>query len=339
VLHCYLIYAAVIGLKGPEGNVSRATRAKAQREQTVASIDDEDDEDISVAPFLVGTGLTLAILAVLGGYIGWLHPIGDSLSVGRPLAVGAVLVLAIAASMLGMRIAAFWSILFAFLAGGPVFFATLLPGPSGSLTLYQKNLRFDNGQLPALEADIRQTDAVALTLQEVSDANRVLLAGLSDRFPHQQVCAAESVGAVAVATSLPPVPGAVVCAPGLAAMQVMLPTTQGETPVWLVSVHLHWPWPYGQRDQVDELLPVLAGLEGPVAMAGDFNMVRWAHSVRQMAAAARVNPAGPSNGTYLGFAPVLTLPIDHAFATVGGRLDLRPAHGSDHLGLLARLAP
>jgi endonuclease/exonuclease/phosphatase (EEP) superfamily protein YafD len=120
-------------------------------------------------------------------------------------------------------------------------------------------------------------------------------------------------------------------------MQVMVTDSQGQVPVWIVSVHLHWPWPYGQQDHVAELLPVLAGLEGPAVVAGDFNMVRWAHSVRQIAAAARVVPAGPSNGTFLGFAPLLHLPIDHAFSPAGGRLDLRPALGSDHLGLLARL--
>jgi hypothetical protein len=59
--------------------------------------------------------------------------------------------------------------------------------------------------------------------------------------------------------------------------------------------------------------------------------------VRQIAAALRVVPAGPSNGTFMGFAPVLHLPIDHAFSPAGGRLDLRPALGSDHYGLLARL--
>jgi endonuclease/exonuclease/phosphatase (EEP) superfamily protein YafD len=304
----------------------------------VASIDDEDDdEDISVWPFLVGTGLTLAILLVLGGYLGWLHPLGDSLAVGRILAVGAVLVLGIAASMLGMRYAAFWSILFALLAGSPVFMATLLPGPSGGLLLYQKNLRYDNAELAALESDIRQSGAAVLTLQEVSTANTVLLTALSDSFPHQHVCPFGPAGGVAVVSSLPPVSGAVVCAPGLAAMQVKVTDSQGETPVWVVSVHLYWPWPYGQADQVAELLPVLQGLEGPVVMGGDFNMVRWANSVRQMAAAAGLTPAGPSNGTFLGFAPVLTLPIDHAFSPAGGRLELRAGHGSDHLGLLARL--
>jgi endonuclease/exonuclease/phosphatase (EEP) superfamily protein YafD len=213
----------------------------------------------------------------------------------------------------------------------------LLPGPSGGLSLYQKNLRYDNAELAVLADDIRLSGASVLTLQEVSSANAALLAALADSFPHQHVCPFGPAGGVAVLSSLPPVPDAVVCAPGLAAMQVMVSDSQGEAPVWVVSVHLYWPWPYEQADQVAALVPVLAGLDGSVVMGGDFNMVRWAHSVRQLAAAARVTPAGPSNGTFLGFAPVLALPIDHAFSPAGGRLELRALLGSDHLGLLARL--
>jgi endonuclease/exonuclease/phosphatase (EEP) superfamily protein YafD len=305
----------------------------------VASIgdEDEDDDDISVWPFLVGTGLTLAILLTLAGYLGWLHPMGDSLAVGRGFAVAAVLALGMAASVLGMRVAAFWSILFALLAGTPVVLATLMPGPSGSLILYQKNTRFDNAELAALAEDIRRSEAAVVTLQEISDANLVLLEELTERFPHQQVCRFETGGGVAVASSLPPVAGAALCAPGLAAMQVVMTHSQGQTPVWIVSVHLEWPWPNGQQEHVAGLLPVVAGLEGPVVMAGDFNMVRWAHSVHEMGAAAHGVPAGPSSGTFLGFAPILRLPIDHVFAPGGGRLELRPPLGSDHLGVLARL--
>jgi endonuclease/exonuclease/phosphatase (EEP) superfamily protein YafD len=227
-------------------------------------------------------------------------------------------------------VAAFWSILFAMLAGTPVVLATLWPGAPGGLVLYQKNLRFDNAELVALEADIRLADPAVLTLQEVSEPNMALMTALSDRFPYQHVCAFGPVGAVAIASQLPP---------GLAAMQVVFTDSQGQKPVWVVSVHLHWPWPYTQADHVAVLLPVLAKLEGPVVMAGDFNMVRWADSVRRMAAAANVVPAGPSSGTLIRFDPFLRLPIDHAFAPRGGRLELRPALGSDHLGLLARLAP
>ena len=300
---------------------------------------DDDDEDGGIWPELVGIGLTLAIILVLLGFTGWLHSFGDSLAVGRGYAVAAVLVLAIAASFLGMRVAAFWSILFAFVAGMPVVLATLWPGPTGSFSLYQKNLRFDNADLPALAADIRLAKPMALTAQEVSLANRALLEDLSDLLPHQLVCDSSGSGSVAVATRLPPVPGAELCVPGLAAMQVTLKEPNRETRVWIVSVHLHWPWPYGQSGHVDKLAKALAGLDGPVLMAGDFNMVRWGNSVQRLARAARAEAAGPSQGTYLGFEPILRLPIDHAFAPSSGRIELRGQFGSDHLGLLAWLAP
>jgi endonuclease/exonuclease/phosphatase (EEP) superfamily protein YafD len=306
---------------------------------TGADDDHDDGEPSRLWPALVGGLLVLSITLVMLGFLGWLHPLADSLAVGRGLAVGAVLLLSIPAVFLGMRVPAFWSILFALLAGTPVVLAQLWPGPTGQLALYQKNLKYRNTDLAGLEADIRATLAVALTVQEVSDSNLVLLDGLKDVLPHQHRCVEDGVGGPAVATSLPPVPGATICAPGLAAMRVTWKDSQGEAPVWIVSVHLHWPWPYRQADQAAVLAGVLAGLEGSVLMAGDFNMVRWGDSVRTLARAARAVPAGPSRGTFLGFEPVLRLPIDHAFGPVGGRLELRPAHGSDHLGVLAYLEP
>jgi endonuclease/exonuclease/phosphatase (EEP) superfamily protein YafD len=306
---------------------------------TVTEDDEDDGEPSRLWPALVGGLLVLSIALVMLGFLGWLHPVADSIAVGRGFAVGAVLLLSIPAVLLGMRVPAFWAILFALLAGTPVVLAQLWPGPTGQLTLYQKNLKYRNTDLAGLEADIRAVAPMALTLQEVSVPNMALLDSLKDLLPHQQVCGEVGAGGPAVATSLPPVEGARLCAPGLAAMQVIWKDSQGEAPVWLVSLHLHWPWPYAQADHAEALASVLAGLEGSVLMAGDFNMVRWGDSVQTLARAARTQPAGPSRGTFLGFEPAIRLAIDHAFGPVGGRLELRPALGSDHLGLLAYLEP
>lgn len=301
----------------------------------VVTEDDDDGGESTLWPRLVGWGLALAILALILGYLGWLHPAGDLLAVGRGHAVVAVLVLAIIASLMGMRMAAFLSILFALLAGTPVVLAMVFPGAPGTFTLYQKNMKYRNAALTELAADIRATDPFAVTLQEVSEPNRALLTDLADHWPHQLVCPFAAVGSTAVLSRLPPVEGATVCAPGLSAMQVVW----NEAPVWIVSIHLHWPWPYGQPAQTRKLRPVLEGLEGPVLIGGDFNMVRWGQSVQGLARAARSVAAGPSTGSFLGFEPLLRLPIDHAFAPSGGRVEPRPALGSDHLGLLARLEP
>lgn len=287
---------------------------------------------------VIGIALGLAVLALAGGYLGWLHPLGDSLSVGRGMAAAAVLVLAVFASFAGLRMAAFVSMLLAMLTGGQVLLAYSWPGLPGTYSVYQKNMMFRNAELPVLAADIRAADPAIVTLQEVLPENRAWMETLKDVWPHQLLCPGRVVGGPAILTRLDPVPGTEFCGPGLAAMQVVAGPAENQDRFWLISVHLHWPWPYGQAGQVEQLLPVLDRLQGPAIMAGDFNMVRWANSVMRMADILGVRPAGPTRGSYVGLSSQLPLPIDHVFSTLGGRVTLRPAAGSDHLGLLAEVA-
>ncbi len=278
----------------------------------------------------------LASLPVLGGYLGALHPLGDSLAVFRLQAAGLLAVMSAFALMAG---AVRWGrigMLMGLLAGGvPVVWAYgTTPAPGGDLRLYQKNMLYRNDALPDLAADIRAAAPDAVTLQEVSQANLALLNDLAPDFPHQLRCDEPGAGGGAVLTRLMPVPGGEFCAPGLAAMQVQGP----KGPLWLVSIHLRWPWPHNQAAQVQALLPVLEELQGPVVMAGDFNMVRWSWAFSALTATARTKAAGPVFGSYTGFAPWLVLPIDHVTAPGGGRVMARDGLGSDHLGLLADLA-
>jgi endonuclease/exonuclease/phosphatase (EEP) superfamily protein YafD len=297
-------------------------------------LDDDEDEDNPIWAALTKTGLILSIVVLAGGYMGWFHPLGDSLSVLRGPAAIAVCVLSLLGIRNGMQAAAFGALLLSILAATSVVLAHVWPGPPGIFLLYQKNMYYQNSDLAGLEADIRDAAPLALTLQEVSDPNRALLTNLQDVLPHQLHCPLGRRGGTAVASQLPPVAGATVCVPGLSAMQVMF----RDQPVWIVSVHLSWPWPFGQAAEVAELRPVLAGLEGPVLMGGDFNMVRWGLAVRRLAAEARGQFAGPSKGSFTGLWPLPSLPIDHVIAPGGGRITQRPALGSDHVGLLANLA-
>ena len=111
----------------------------------------------------------------------------------------------------------------------------------------------------------------------------------------------------------------------------------GEDRFWVVSVHLQWPWPYSQSDHVTLLEPILSQLKGPAIMAGDFNMVRWAYSVKRLADSLDVRPGGPMLGTFQGLSSLYPLAIDHVFSTRGGRVTLRDLFGSDHNGLLAEM--
>ncbi|GAB1363733.1 endonuclease/exonuclease/phosphatase family protein [Rhodobacter sp.] len=278
----------------------------------------------------------LAALPVLGGYLGMLHPLGDSLAVFRLQGAGALALLSAFAWRTGAVRLGRIGMLIAFVAGAPLVWSygsAMGPEAGQGLRIYQKNMLFRNDDLAGLAQDIRDTSPDAVMLQEVSTANLDLMADLKSEYPHQLRCDFASVGGTALVTRLQPVEGQQVCTPGLAALRVQGP--QG--PLWLVSIHLHWPWPYGQPPHVQKLLPMLQGLEGPVVMAGDFNMVRWSWALSAMAGAARVTPAGPVQGTYTGFAPWLTLPIDHVFAPAGGKVETRPGLGSDHLGLLAEV--
>lgn len=285
---------------------------------------------------VIGVALGIAVTALAGGYLGWLHPFGDSLAVGRGVAAAAVMVIAVFASFAGLRMAAFVSMLLALLTGGQVLLAYSWPGLPGSYSVYQKNMLFRNADLAALEADMRAANAQIVTLQEVSEPNLALLAALRDLYPYQQTCPGPRVGGTAILTRLTPVPGTAFCGPGLAALQVVA-GNEGQGRVWLVSVHLPWPWPYPQAERIERLLPILDRLQGPAILAGDFNMVRWANSVQRLSGILGTRPAGPTFGSYVGWSSRIGLPIDHVFAPRGGRVSPRGAFGSDHLGLLAEV--
>jgi endonuclease/exonuclease/phosphatase (EEP) superfamily protein YafD len=285
---------------------------------------------------VIGIALGIAVTALAGGYLGWLHPFGDSLAVGRGIAAAAILAIAVFASFAGLRMAAFVSTLLALLTGGQVLLAYAWPGLPGRYAVYQKNMLFRNAELPALEADIRAANAQIVTLQEVSEPNLAMLSALRDAYPYQHSCPGTRVGGTAILTNLTPVPDTAFCGPGLAAMQVIA-GAEGQDRFWIVSVHLHWPWPYSQADHVELLLPILDRLQGPAILAGDFNMVRWANSVKRLSDIVDTRPAGPIFGSYIGLNPNLGLPIDHVFAPRGGRVIPRGAFGSDHLGLLAQV--
>ncbi|MBY0351695.1 endonuclease/exonuclease/phosphatase family protein [Tabrizicola sp.] len=285
---------------------------------------------------VIGVALGIAVTALAGGYLGWLHPFGDSLAVGRGVAAAAIMVIAVFASFAGLRMAAFVSMLLALLTGGQVLLAYSWPGLPGSYSVYQKNMLFRNADLAALEADMRAANAQIVTLQEVSEPNLALLAALRDLYPYQQTCPGPRVGGTAILTRLTPVPGTAFCGPGLAALQVVA-GNEGQGRVWLVSVHLPWPWPYPQAERIERLLPILDRLQGPAILAGDFNMVRWANSVQRLSGILGTRPAGPTFGSYVGWSSRIGLPIDHVFAPRGGRVSPRGAFGSDHLGLLAEV--
>ena len=144
-----------------------------------------------------------------------------------------------------------------------------------SFKIYQKNLFFRIKDVGPIATDIRSIEGLDfVTLQEITDSKRGLMAVLKKDFPHQHICPFASIGGTAVLSRWPIKYGSRKCFDrgGMTAIQV---DTAHGPPIWVISAHLNWPFPHSQRDQVNRLLPELRQLDGPVIIGGDFNMVPW----------------------------------------------------------------
>jgi len=293
---------------------------------------------------IAGAGALVMLAAVLAGYGGALHPAGDSLAVFRvPLALLGGLALLVwrprgAVILAGLGLVAL-AVLPRLWALSPVQAvqavqagqAAQMPG----LTVYQKNLLFTLRDPGALVADIRARAPDIVTLQEVSTRNRAVLAVLRAEYPYQQYCDYRAVGGPAVLSRWPAVPGSAFCAQGLAGLQVETP----EGRAWAMSLHLRWPWPHGQAEQLSELAPLLRGLAGPVVIGGDFNAVAWSRAVARVEAASGTRRAGGETATFALPYGGLGVAIDHVLASgaAPGTTEVLDRLGSDHRGVLARV--
>lgn len=286
---------------------------------------------ISVAVF--------ALVVLAAGYAGRIVAIGDSLAVGRPHVVVFLLILSAPLLAFRAKALAIISVVAAFGAGSPILWGFVQKGQpeTGQYTIYQKNLLGRAWPRYSLAADIIGVDPDFVALQEVSDHNLKFMANMFGHFPSQITCPFVNQKSVSVLSRHPMVPGSAGCGKGigLAMMQVDIADLQ---PVWLVSVHLRWPFPYGQSGQVREIVQTLSMLQGPVLLAGDFNMVPWGSSVAALGKATNTRRVGPYKVTYPRYLPYIPFAIDHILLPTGGSASVttRPLLGSDHLGLLAR---
>ena len=276
----------------------------------------------------------LGLAALAGGYGGALHPAGDSLAAFRPHVAVALLILAVPLLLLGPRGLGLLAAAAALAALAGLAVPRLLPRPAGPFLVYQKNLEFDTEELAQLIWDIEATAPDVVLLQEVTGANEEVLRLLSRSHPAQHRCPSHWLGDTAILSRHPAVPGTARCAAGAAILRVSAP----DGPLWLASVHLRWPWPYGQMAQAATLAEALAELDGPAVIAGDMNAAPWSRAVRRIARAAGARPVRPAPPT-LRIGGVLPVAIDHVLATGPGRSKRRPLAGSDHHGVLARVAP
>ena len=300
--------------------------------------------------FLTGL-LFLSALVLLAGFAGRFHGAGDSISLARPLLVPTTAILALILFIAGRRLAGLAGFVMAAFAG-----STMLPPPTVSqasaaatvYSAYQKNLLWILPSIEPVALDIETVGADFVMLQEVHRRNRAILSRLNETYPYQHFCPFAAVGGIAVLSRWAPTQAQPHCnnGDGFAAMQVNTPSG----PLWIVSLHLHWPYPYRQTEQLEKLLPVLDQLDGDVVLGGDFNMVPWSRSVAAVARATRTQRAGYAGGTFTFSYEhngadlarwIPSIPIDHLLIPQSGTTfgqERRGLLGSDHNGIVARFA-
>lgn len=279
---------------------------------------------VGVGRLIIATALFLAVFS-------FVHPVGDSLSVVQVPC--AILGLFLAVFRFGV-VLRFLVLVTSILALGQATMAFLNSNPAGPVVVYQKNLLQLNRSVPREAADIIAREADIVTLQEVTDVLfQDLSARLREGYPTRVYCRYNSQRGTAVFSKWEAVDGSHFCALEGNLAGARLETERGV--IWALALHLHWPWPYEQGEQVPEIVQEIEKLDGPIVLGGDFNMLPWSNAVSEVERATRGQRAGGVEPTfYLGDIP---LPIDHVMAPGGGTIEVLPKFGSDHYGLLARV--
>ena len=276
-------------------------------------------------------GIRIATIAILFlAVFSFLHPIGESFSVIQFPLAGFGLFLSAFRHNWVLRLPL---LVVSILALGQVGQAYRNPNDVGGITVYQKNLLHLNESTPRVLRDVKAVDPDVLTVQEMTtqalrDWKKVLAA-----YPTLHFCPNKRGYGTAVISKWQTLAGSGFCQSSGRMTGVRVQTPEG--PLWLVSLHLHWPWPYEQAWQVPEIIETLERLDGPVVLGGDFNNLPWSGAVSDIRDAVRGRRAGGVEATFI--LSGIPLSIDNVIAPNGGAIETRPQFSSDHLGLVARV--
>lgn len=283
---------------------------------------------------LVCHGLMLAIYM---GFLGAVLPVGDSLAVFRIEFTALLACCCVLAFYLERSLIPMLAMITIAVSVMSIFPYVGLDAPVGDrdFRIHQHNVLNRNRQLDVLIQELRGTDADVLMLQEVTERNFVKLrAGLEDEYPHFQVCLYSKGGVAVMMRDLGPLLD-YGCLPKSRLAWMRVGTDLG--PVTVGSMHQLWPWPNGQFWQKDDYAGEIAGLAGPIILAGDFNNVPWSATARTAANAASGRLARGLGRSYLFSTPWPRFRIDHVIVPTDAKLraTLTPGWGSDHLGVNA----
>ena len=315
--------------------------------------------------------LPLIILAVwfMMGFLNMFHPFLDSMSHFRVhFLFLLLLLLLIVAFFHELRILVIYLVLF--LVGSFYLYTILQPFQAKPIDItrtqhfkhVQFNLNFKNQRIEEVKTFLKENSIDVVTLQEVTAEHKKALEemqyeGLSVEFstdypyvfkkkgayPYQQYCNFQAVGGVAILSKYPINKENSICmeGEGLLSSQILV----NEKPLNVVSIHLYWPFPYGQTKQVKSINQVFEHLSTPLLIAGDFNAVSWSHTLNQIEKASHTKVINGMRWSIalkeqLPLFPSIKLPIDHVLLSKDFDVDsiyVGEDLGSDHFPVISEL--
>jgi endonuclease/exonuclease/phosphatase (EEP) superfamily protein YafD len=291
----------------------------------------------------------LILAALIGGHLNGLHPALDSLSHFRlhlaVIGVVLALVIGLMRNLLGAAALGVISTLSFATTAWPAFVPATSQAeaaPAAKYRLLQANLRFDNRSPEAFLRLVAETRPDVLTLQEVSDAWLPKLSAISAVYPHQLICPGSNrVGGVAILSRRAFVDDGLSFCANAGAFAVQAVDFNG-APIIVASVHLKWPWPHSQPQQLTAMAPRFGEINAagqPVLIGGDMNAAPWSAAVSSIAQATGTRILPQARGTWLppilpkSWTAFVGLPIDNVLSSE--HIQLLQAYsgaafGSDH---------
>jgi endonuclease/exonuclease/phosphatase (EEP) superfamily protein YafD len=227
-----------------------------------------------------------------------------------------------------------------------VTFATPAATAAPVVKLVSANLYFGNSSAPRFLEVVRDASPDVIVLVEFTAAWQQQLAELRTSYPHHVERADRGAYGIAIYSRYEL--AAVTPFPLGRSLAIETRVLHPAGAFTLIGVHLRSPtsgWRAGSRAyQLGELAERVAATQGPLAIAGDFNVTPYSPLFSSWLAqtgltdSRRGRTLSPSWPTYL---PVLGIPIDHCLVSEEIRVIAHrrlPAFGSDHYPILAELA-
>lgn len=303
------------------------------------------------------SAMMLASVPLVAGFYGAWHPALDSFAHFRVHL--AVLMMAAALPLLATSLR--WQAVAALLFGAAALATTSpsLPGigpvhagfepPAEDRPVYkmlQMNLRFNNTEPAKVLSLVGRTQPDVITFEEVSTMWADKLAPLFARYPHHILCPHPGrLFGVAILSRRPFAEGGEPKCFDNGSLAIATVDFGGRTSD-IAALHLGWPWPFGQSQQIDSLSENLASLGDNAILGGDFNATPWSAAVARVARAGGLKLMPAAGRTWL----TLMLPdalrfagltIDHIMAkgdvTVHS-VTMEADAGSDHRPLLVEFS-